>query len=801
MPKLMSREVRQARAEERRMRRQLGEGTVGGDLSAVWRALAPWAILVTTLGLAPAASYGAEQLDMREFLAVCLTLAGAVALSVSVNLTKGRMTLGRAHELVNVAGTFGLLVFNVGWGFDRYVFAGGLIFGATSAYVWNRRHTSTAMRELERQAGRGHARGNVPAAWKAFATEYLPQVADSDMTVMRNDDDVFVAGLELGPAGVPDDFAEDLIKRVTRFAGGIAGGTTLAIGEQLDRIGITVVRRDPLKTPFGWQGPRGMGESIVEPIEGLGMYRDRVDLSLLLPHVPGKTLTDEDKQNSHLLMVGTSRAGKGEAGELIDVNAALRSDAAVVVCDAVKADQQLGVLAEADLDNVYVLDNASAIRSFLWRLVNTTIPQRSAFLGDPNRNLLGKRLKEWAPGCGLTWVLVHAYEAAALYGNKNLTLITERAASVGIKLIIEAQKGIHDRVDTNARSNANDLLLFGTFDRDDTTLVVEPELLDMGVAPWVWKNKRPGMVYPLLSYLPLHRQVIPARFARKSDDDLLAALAEYGHLAGGVDPLTARSWGDPYEAYVARRQAARERAPRQHSFAPRPAAAPSAARPATVAGAVLLDERPPAGLDDGPVGELLAAELPPAAARRAAPADPMPDTGFDLDDPEDEDPPGEDDERDELTRVAEHVVGDLATELEGDPEAGEVLNTAVDALEQWDDSDGIDLGPAAERFDDIEFPDDPDEAHFRVIVDRSEAIDILLDELRQIGEGERFKPAALYEGLARRARKSDSWVRKCMPLLVGWGCIAETEKYGEYEIIHTRRSDLDDYATSPDTEL
>jgi hypothetical protein len=227
-----------------------------------------------------------------------------------------------------------------------------------------------------------------------------------------------------------------------------------------------------------------------------------------------------------------------------------------------------------------------------------------------------------------------------------------------------------------------------------------------------------------------------------------------------------------------------------------------------VRGAVVLDERSPA---PGPVDDLRAAapaapvDVPPAAARRTAPADPhepgpLPETGFDLDDDEDEDPPGPEEEREQLTRVAEQVVGDIAAELEGHPEARAVLNTAVDALEEWGSDEEPHL-PEGERFDDIDFPDDPDEAHFRVIVDRSEAIDILLDELRQIGEGERFQPKDLYDALKRRALKSDSWVRKSMPLLRKWGCIAEAERFGEYEIIHTRRGDLTDYTESPDGAL
>ncbi|MFC6086373.1 hypothetical protein [Sphaerisporangium aureirubrum] len=782
------------------MRKHLGEQgvTIGGEMSAVWRALAPWAILLTTLIVAPAASLAADLADMRLFLTVCVSVAGIVSLYVSADLTKGRRLLGRAHELLNVVGVYGLVLYNVAWGTDQYVLAGGLIFGATSAWLWNRRHTSTAIRELERTAsGNGTAHDAVSGEWQAFAAEHLPQVADSRMTVFKNTAEVAVAGLEMGPAGVPEDLA-GITDRIGRFFGGIAGGTTLAIGEKLDKVGITVTRKDPLKDPILWQGPQGMGESIVEPIGGLGLYRDLLPLELLLPHVAGETLLDEDKQQSHMLMIGMSRTGKGDAGDLIGSNVALRKDAATILLDAVKADQQLGVIGDTA---AYVLPSASAIRSFLWKLVNVTIPRRAAFLGNPSLNPLGKQLREWTPGCGLTWLLVHAYEAAALYGNKNLTLITERAASVGIQLVIEAQKGIHDRLDTNARSNAADLIHFGCHDRDDAELTIDPELIQIGVTPWVWKNKRPGSAYVLLSHLPLSRQLIPARFARKARDgsDIAAAWAEYRHLAGRLDPLTAATFGEPYEKFAAARATAADRAPRQHSFAPRPGP-----RPATVQGAVLLDERPI------PLAEVHGTPAhKPFTARHSTPdapdPAPLPETGFHLDDSDgDEAPPSPQEEAEELARVAEEVIGDIAAELEGHAEAGEVLNTVVDAMEQLDDDP---VGPPGQPRDDIEFPDvdpdlDPDGTRFRMIVDRSEAINILLDVLRTVvGEGNTFQPRVLYDELARRARKSDSWVRKCLPLLMRWGCISETDKFGEYEVIHTRRGDLVDYTASPEGEL
>lgn len=750
---LSNKALRETRRSEKTLRKSLGD--VGGELSQAWRVLAPWALLATALGLAPAAWFLARWGQVQTFTAVCIAVAGVVMLYVSLTLTRGRMTLGRGHELFNVSAPVGVIAYTVAFGPDKYVLIGAGIFGITSAIVWNRRHTSTAMRELERQSG--GASTAVPQRWKTFTAEHAPSLVDSQMTVFKDDADELAVGLDLGEAGIPSDVGP-LLERMTRFAGGIAGGASVIVGDYLDQVIVRVARRDPLKTPMHWQGPNAPGESMIEPIEGIGRYRDLLDLSLTLPYVAPRTPNDDPKMQSHLGIYGMSRAGKGAAGELIDVNIATRSDGILVVCDAVKADQQLGpILGGAD----YVLDTAPKIRSFFHRLVQSTIPTRAAILGDPSRNLLRKRCREWEPGCGLSWVAVHVYEASALYNNQDMTKLTERAASVGIEIIVEVQKGIHDRVDTNARSNMPAMLVFGTYDYDDAALVVPSELLELGVNPGAWKNKQPGTCLVILPELPLARQAVPARFARHAPDgsDIEAALAEYMHLANPCDPWTAATWGEPYQEYRARIDAKFDRHPRQHALA----------------GAVLLDKRP--------------------ATPAAAPSD-----GFELDVPSEGEPTAED-EQEEIAEAAEDVVIEMANMLHGDDEAGAVLGMAVDGLERYGQDDDEAQGPIVAA-DDIEFPADPDEAHFEPFVDRSEALDVLLDVLRtDVGEGGTFRPSDLYDALDRRARRGDSWVRKELKTLQGWGCVQDVEGYGVYEVVHTRRGDVDQHGELLTMEL
>ncbi|KAA9379721.1 hypothetical protein F5972_08710 [Microbispora cellulosiformans] len=788
---------RRGKAEERKLRRQMSEA---GEISATLRLLAPWIILLASIGLAPLAYLGAQAADAQGFTAFCAAACGTVLVGSSLHLNRGREIFATCHEAFNFGAPFAVFAYTVLYGPNALLEIGTFFAGLASAIIWHKRHGNHTLRDLERRGAASPAA--MSAAWRVFAAEHMPTIRDSEMVVLANTKDEFRGGIDLGPGEVPGDIDERVIDKITRWAGGIAGGTTLFVGEQLDRVGVQVLRRDPLKQPFPWLGPSGPGESIIETIDGLGRYRDFVPLTMLLPHVAGKGDLAEDKQQSHMAFTGMSRSGKGDAGELLDVNVACRRDSGVILLDPVKGAQQLGVIGDAA---IWSLSTMSAVRAFLWCLVHRTIPMRAQHLGEPWRNPLGKNLREWVPGCGLTWLMVHMYEASALYGNENMVKITEQAASVGIMLLTEAQRFVHDRVDTTQRANTADIVHFGCKDPDDARFTLPPELIDMGAKPWVWRNKQPGMCLTALTHLPLNRQVIPARWARRARDgsDVAAALDEHRPFVEiDLDPVTAASFGDPYAKFAAARQARRDARPRQHAFTgqPGPRYADPLGQPPVTRGAVLVGQPPaPAPAPAEPAPGLV---VPPAAQRRstpAAPAEPapaprqVPGTGFDLDpgdDPEfDGTEPGAEEDRAELTEVAERVIGDMAAEMDGDPDAVHVLHQAVDALERMGDprDDEPQTGPPVERFDDIDFPD-PDEDLEEV--SRDEAMDVLLDVLAiDIGVGNQFRPSDVYAAIRGRAKRSDSWVRKEMATLTAWGCIRDTEVYGVYEVIHTQRQD------------
>lgn len=757
MSTITNRSLRAVRKAERMA--EAGLRVAEPDLSALLRVLAPWLILAAAFIAAPLCRWFAEAKQVTVLAAWCFAASTAVLTGLSLHLTRERKPLGRLHEAVNTAAPLSLVTITIGYGINIEVMLPAAVLGLTTCILWNRRHTRHSTGELAVQHGTGGGRSE----WDAFTREHLPQLHGSTMQVLRDDSEEFLAGLKLGEASLPSDVG-NVLDRLTRYAGGLRGGADLISGDFLDKVVVHVMRKDPLRTVFDWQGPNAPGESIAEAIEGLGRYRNKRDLVMLLPH---RVLPDGAvKVQSHLLTVGMSRAGKGAAGEIIDVSVATRRDAAVVFCDPVKADQGAGPISEGA---AYLLDTSAKIKAFFHRLVHHTIPARAKYLGDPTRNRLGKICREWEPGCGLTWVLVHVAEASALAGNELMTQITERAASVGIMIHIEVQKGIHDRLDTNARSNTGAGLAFGCYNEDDAALVLASELLELGVNPGAWKNNHPGMCYYQAPGIPLSQQTVPARFGRHADDGstVIAALREYMHLVEPLDPITAASWGEPFAKYQAEQAAKQGRAPVQHAFA----GAASLDRRVVQARVEVVDDQP----------------LPRPHAPLVVSAPPVEE-----EDGDDEPTPEEAQAQREL--AAEEVIGEMINMLGDDPNARAVVDQAITSLSvPLDEPDEV---PFVRNDDaDVEFPRDPDlpPPSKPAIASKDEAIDILLDLLDGLGVGNECGPKDLYAGVEDRAGRSDSWVRSTLPLLLSWGCL-EASGHGKYAIIHTRRGDREYHA-------
>lgn len=737
------------------------------------RMVAPWALLGFTFALAAVARNALVLTPHTTLAAGCLAVLAVALTAISFHLTRERRGwFGRLVEALNTCSPFAVLAFTIEYGWHAEFHFPAATLGVGLAYLWNRRHIRHSYGELAVR------HGGSPASWADFTSTQLHALDGSRIDVLEDTAEQARVGLWL-PVGKTVGVVGNLLEEIGTYFGAVRGGTDMQVGAKHDRVLITATRKDPLLKGMDWKGPSGPGESIAETIEGLGLYRNRIDLRMLLPHteLPNGDLSVV----AHTLMAGRTRIGKSAAGELVMVNVGLRRDAAVVFCDAVKADQSVGPIEGACC---YVLDTEAKVKNFLYRLVHHTIPARAAFLGNPNRNPLGKVLREWEPGCGLTWVTVYVAEGASLFGVQALTMVTERAASVGIELRVELQRATHDRYDTTARANNAAGIAFACNEDGDAAMVLSPRLMELGPSPSAWGPEQPGMCYYEAPGIPLSLAAMPARFARHTRDgsDIEAAIAEYRHLMNPVDPITAASWGPAYEKYAAARLERRGREPVMYAFAASPQAS-TPARPVVPAPAATVRATPappPAGeADDEPVGHVSTAA-------------------------------------DELTReqlaeigniAADEVLGEIEN-LAGDRDAEQMRDTAERLLGEGDPGDE----PFAyNEADDVPLPTDPgtlvhDREDAPELVDdkpppatRREALEILREVLwADIGEGEEFGPKDLYGLVFERAGKADTWVRQQIPIMLAWEWIDHTEARGRYVVLpgcDPSAGSLDDYGT------
>ncbi|MBT2226288.1 hypothetical protein [Nonomuraea sp. NEAU-A123] len=753
------------------------------------RLVAPWALLGSTLALAFVArnafALTPSLTPYTRLTAVCFALLAAVLTGVSFHLTRERRGFGRVIEALNTAAPPTVIAYTLEYGVRPEFLIPAATVGVGLAYLWNRRHIRHAAGELAVSEQRG--------SWDDFTKTELTALAGSRIDVIEDSPERAVAGMWL-PLGKTVGIVGNLLEEIGTYFGAIRGGTDMQVGAKHDRVLITATRKDPLDLGMQWAGPSGPGESIAETIEGLGIYRNKLDLRMLIPHteLPNGLLSVV----AHTKMVGRTRIGKSAAGELAMVNIGLRGDAGVVFCDAVKADQSVGAIEGACC---YVLDTEAKIKNFLWRLVYKTIPARAAYLGNPNRNPLGKRLREWEPGCGLTWITVYIAEGAALYGVQTLLLVSERAASVGIELRIELQRASHDRVDTTMRANNAAGIAFACDDDGDAAMVLSPRLMQLGVTPSAWGPEYPGKIYYEAPGIPESLAAMPARFARHARDgsDIEAAIAEYRHLMNPVDPITAASWGPAYEKYRADRARRRGREPVMFSTAP--------PIPATVAPhrTVVTDTAP----------RPTAPAMAPAAAVRVPPTPPAPgDEPLDGEPRElDADQAPDELSREQLAGIADVAADEVLNEFEqlaGDDVDGEQLRTLAERMLGTPDGDADEPFEYSE-VDDVDLPTDlgtlvHDAPDAPELVDdkpppasRAEALAIAREVLwTVIGEGEEFGPKNVYGPLAERVGKADTWFRQQLPIMLARGWIDQTEKRGKYIVLpgcDPEADDLDDY--------
>jgi hypothetical protein len=366
-----------------------------------------------------------------------------------------------------------------------------------------------------------------------------------------------------------------------------------------------MVTEDVLRRQLPWPGPSHPGGTMADPIQP-GLYEDGQPEQMWLAgnwH-PQRPKDVQPRNATHLLIMGTSGAGKTMWALIIAVEILTRRHVALIWVDVVKGLQSARPIVEGVDALITDPRNAKSLLAGLKRAV----AYRAQWLGE-------KGYREWWPGCGKPYVVVWIEEAPSVVADSSvITELSERMRSVGMSLVLSMQRASSDRLPPSTASNLGAAACFGVGDKggfDDVKFALSEATIAAGARPEKWGATKPGYHYLETPGVPDDRWSMVARGFHEDDDPLRRIVTEYAGLREPVDDGTAECLGAEYLA-------ARSASPSTPNPAPpeRPTADSAGREPATQTGAAVdpyLDD------DDGEDEWVLPPQPEPDTAARVDP--------------------------------------------------------------------------------------------------------------------------------------------------------------------------------------
>lgn len=318
------------------------------------------------------------------------------------------------------------------------------------------------------------------------------------------------AVVEMAPGEVAADLGKKL-ENIGSFAGTGAGGARLRPDAgNVRRAELVMMTEDLLSKPIPYAGPQHPGTSIADYPIHLGNREDGAALELWLPGD-----VRDGRPASHVGISGITGAGKSVTGRILLADLLTRSDVDVWVADPVKGAQFLAPFRPYAARVAGSPDEARRMMHDLPALIK----DRADHLGE-------RDYEQWAPGCGLPFVVVHLEEAPALYKLRELVQVAQTGRSTGVVMIISAQRWTHKNIAVDVRSQVGTFMAFGCRD-DDEQYGISSEAVQAGAAPQRWGNTRPGYCYLETASLTHEEWATPARVANAQISEIRAALAAH----------------------------------------------------------------------------------------------------------------------------------------------------------------------------------------------------------------------------------------------------------------------------------
>ncbi|MFJ3465812.1 FtsK/SpoIIIE domain-containing protein [Achromobacter spanius] len=568
---------------------------------------APWisaAALPPVAGLATNAMWGGAPLS-AGLASAAIAVGGAGLTAVTWKTTPAGSTFGqfrRVQATTSVAAGMGWLTCATSAGpFGHPMLDAWLIGGGLFAASWN-------VRQLLRNGASGDVEetnsGGLGALAEAIGWEKV-RVKDAK----GSGKGTVQAAIEVAPSGTIEAVQATTGKVAAALQVPPSGVIVTPDPDNAARGTVSLRVADLLKDGVPFAMPRELGLLPTEPIP-LGLYADG-EVWAINPFAAAIL--------QHVLVMGTTGAGKSEFLRSLVVHLATRRKMSIFLVDLAKGRQTVGHIADG-ID--WLVQDAKEAKRLL-RALPAAIKARGSVLADEG-------LDQWSPASSLNAVMVWIEEAADLADFNELDEIARKARSVGIWLGISLQRATWGNVSTDVRANLQGSACFGVDDAGDAGFCLPDSVTAAGAIP-AWGSDRPGYAYSTGMGQPQNRWTTEVRSGltdRQVLADLVAAAAPY---RDPLDEPTATALG---QAYAQRAHRGTNRttpgvgAPAPAAVATAPAALAALPAPATDRSAYVLetDHMP----DDTELEEAAAMEIQDAydEVMGSIPADPEPTADY-----------------------------------------------------------------------------------------------------------------------------------------------------------------------------
>ncbi|MGL4290167.1 MAG: hypothetical protein ACRCZP_11295 [Phycicoccus sp.] len=339
------------------------------------------------------------------------------------------------------------------------------------------------------------------------------------------------SGEGLVPQGATVSELQRVAPRIESHLGAPPGSMSVVPdGDNARKFRFRITRRDLLKKPITLRtADLILPRTPFDPIP-IGLYQTG--------EIATVTLADEDGAR-HILIAGMTGAGKSDGAVLMAALTAHIPDLGWIAVDASKGRQTFAVIGPTI--EWLCLDKASGTAAL--RTMKQVITDRANHLGD-------RRMKQWQPGCGLSYVVVLIEEASDWTDSEYIEDLAMKARSAGITMILSLQHPSYKWIEPGVRSQFGTRLCFGVDGDTPEGFMLDNEVIEAGARPGLWKNSKPGYAILDQKGLPLDERATALRTYRLSPDHRELEEIVRAYPASGLDPVTARALGDVYAEAV-----------------------------------------------------------------------------------------------------------------------------------------------------------------------------------------------------------------------------------------------------------